>query len=48
VGDTSYFEYAAPHLLKQTFVDTGDVDDFSNPYWCGEGLADVLHYHCGA
>lgn len=48
VGDTSYFEYAAPHLLKQTFVDTGDVDDFSNPYWCGDGLSDVLHYHCGA
>jgi hypothetical protein len=51
VGDTSYFEFVAPDLLKETYVTTSraaaDVD-YGNPYWCGESLDRVYGYACGA
>ena len=49
VGDRSYFEFVAPHLLKQTFLHSRapNVDEFGNPYWCGEGLDPSLDNHCG-
>lgn len=48
VGDRSYFEFVAPHLLKQTFLHSSDADDdFGNPYWCGDGLDPSLSDHCG-
>jgi hypothetical protein len=49
VGSTSYFEFVAPHLLKETFLHSNDTtdDDFGNPYWCGERLDPSLSDHCG-
>jgi hypothetical protein len=48
LGDTSSFEFVAPHLLKETYLRTADpnFDDYGNPYWCGEDL-DPSFDHCG-
>ena len=50
VGDTSYFEFVAPHLLKEIFVKTSVTtgSGYGNPYWCGEGLDPSLSFDCGA
>ena len=49
IGDTSYFEFVAPHLLKEvTLRELPSDGRFGNPYWCGEQLADVYGRHCGA
>jgi len=49
VGSTSYFEFVAPHLLKETSLHGSDTtyDDFGNPYWCGDHLDPLLSDHCG-
>ena len=51
VGDSSYFEFAAPHLLKETNLHravSAVEGQFGNPYRCGEGLDATLVFNCGA
>ena len=49
MGDMSYFEFVAPHLLKETFLHSSatNFDYYGNPYWCGDGLDPSLSDHCG-
>ena len=51
VGDSYYLEFVAPHLMKETIINSSlpaidQTDD--NPYWCGSGLASSLVHLCGA
>jgi len=50
VGNTSYFKFVAPHLLKETSLHSSDTNEdlYGNPYWCGDGLDPSLREHCGA
>ena len=49
VGDSSYLEFAAPHLLKETIIHSSVPGiDRANSYWCGDGLAPSLSHFCGA
>jgi hypothetical protein len=50
VGDSSYLEFVAPHLMKETIIHSSllAIDQSGNPYWCGSGLAASLVHLCGA
>ncbi len=51
VGQKSFFEFMAPHLMLQATVpnEPGDLSvSFGNPYWCGKGLASQFGPACGA
>jgi hypothetical protein len=51
VGDSSYLEFVAPHLLKETLIHSSvsAIDQkYGNPYWCGQGLAASKQGVCGA
>ena len=50
VGDSSYFEFVAPHLMKETTLRSAvhPIDwDYGNPYWCGQHLDPALDWACG-
>ncbi len=47
VGDSFYFRFVAPHLMKATIV-RSSFPWLGNPYWCGDGLAAALEHFCGA
>jgi hypothetical protein len=47
VGDSFYFRFVAPHLMKLTIVHSSFAW-LGNPYWCGDGLAASLEHLCGA
>jgi hypothetical protein len=50
VGDSSYLEFVAPHLLKETIIESSlpDIDQLGNHYWCGDDLEPPLTRVCGA